>query len=302
MKRHDQSSTSPRSAGRGNRRGAADGPVAPVLSDPAWAEAEAPSEQWALSLLAQAIPYQEEPGRRQRVWRALEATRVRPTLRWSLAFVLVGLVASAAFAGAATAGWPSWLARAIGRTPSTSAVQARAKPGQPPPGRVFEPVALPEAQPVLSPPAPQPEEPPASPTASPSSHGHRVAKSAALKSPRGRDQGHDQGHGEDRVQAHGEAQGQAHLEDSGPLLAAMRALRVEHDPVHARRLLSEYLAEHPRGLLAEEALVMLVEAAVAHHDGDAAALVARYNRLYPNGTFRSRVDRLTAGPASGPAR
>jgi hypothetical protein len=35
---------------------------------------------------------------------------------------------------------------------------------------------------------------------------------------------------------------------------------------------------------------MLVEAAVAHHDGDASALVARYHKLYPRGVFRGLVE------------
>jgi hypothetical protein len=83
-------------------------------------------------------------------------------------------------------------------------------------------------------------------------------------------------------------------EDTGPLLEAMRALRIDHNPVRARELLTDYLAQHPRGFLAEEALVMLVEAAAAHHDSDAGALVARYHRLYPDGAFRGQVERISS--------
>jgi hypothetical protein len=43
---------------------------------------------------------------------------------------------------------------------------------------------------------------------------------------------------------------------------------------------------------------MLVEAAAAHHDSDASALVARYHKLYPRGTFRGLVD--PAGASKGP--
>ena len=65
----------------------------------------------------------------------------------------------------------------------------------------------------------------------------------------------------------------------------MRALRVEHNPVRARGLLARYLAEHPSGNLAEEALALSIEAALAHHDVDVVALANRYLRLYPHGSF-----------------
>ena len=67
----------------------------------------------------------------------------------------------------------------------------------------------------------------------------------------------------------------------------MRALRLDHNPVRARALLATYLERHPNGALAEEALALTIEAAVAHHDGDAAALGARYLRRYPAGPFRA---------------
>jgi outer membrane protein assembly factor BamD (BamD/ComL family) len=73
--------------------------------------------------------------------------------------------------------------------------------------------------------------------------------------------------------------------DTSVVLEAMRALRLERNPVRARVLLARYLDRHPTGTLAEEALAMSIEAAVAHHDADAAALGARYLRLYPGGPF-----------------
>jgi hypothetical protein len=57
--------------------------------------------------------------------------------------------------------------------------------------------------------------------------------------------------------------------------------------VRARALLARYLGRHPNGALAEEALALSIEAAVAHHDGDAAALGARYLQRYPAGPFRA---------------
>jgi outer membrane protein assembly factor BamD (BamD/ComL family) len=58
--------------------------------------------------------------------------------------------------------------------------------------------------------------------------------------------------------------------------------------------LSSYLDQHPQGELAEEARVMLIEAAVAHHDGDAAALAARFFKLHPRSPFRGQVERTLA--------
>jgi hypothetical protein len=87
-------------------------------------------------------------------------------------------------------------------------------------------------------------------------------------------------------------------EDTSPVLEAMRALRLEGNPVRARALLAKYLERHPGGTLAEEALAMSIEAAVAHHDVDAGTLSARYLRLYPAGPFRGLARRTLATPPS----
>ena len=60
-------------------------------------------------------------------------------------------------------------------------------------------------------------------------------------------------------------------QETQAVVAGMRALRLDHDPVRARGLLAQYLERHPNGALAEEALALTIEAA-AHHDGDAAGL------------------------------
>ena len=69
------------------------------------------------------------------------------------------------------------------------------------------------------------------------------------------------------------------------MLEGMRALRLDQDPVRARALLARYLDRHPNGALAEEALALSIEAAMAHHDADAAALAVHYFRRYPAGPF-----------------
>jgi hypothetical protein len=89
-------------------------------------------------------------------------------------------------------------------------------------------------------------------------------------------------------------------DDTTPVLEAMRALRVEANPVRARRLLAGYLDRHPGGSLAEEALAMSIEAAVAHGDDDAPALARKYVRRYPAGHF-SGLARRTLDGAAGTA-
>lgn len=224
-----------------------------------------PVAQWAVSLLAQAEPYQEVPGRRERVWLGLRSRRLRRPLRWQLGFAALALSAGAAFASA-LAGWPTWLARLAGRTSSA-----------PPPTTVARPTVEPTTPPAVAPPTAEVPAPAAS-TPVPSAAGNPVPQSA-----------------HPRRQANANTNANANgTEDTGPLLEAMRALRIEHNPVRARQLLTDYLGQHPRGFLAEEALVMLVEAAAAHHDSDAAALVARYHRLYPDGAFRGQVERISS--------
>jgi len=79
----------------------------------------------------------------------------------------------------------------------------------------------------------------------------------------------------------------------------MRALRRDGDPALARALSATYLERHPDGALAEEALALIIEAAVAHPDADARALGARYLRQYPNGPFRGLARQASRAPAAG---
>ena len=79
---------------------------------------------------------------------------------------------------------------------------------------------------------------------------------------------------------------------------AMIALRRDHDPDRAGRLLAQYLESHPRGPLREEALVLATEAAAARNDADAARAFARsYLDAYPKGRFRGfALDHVGAVP------
>lgn len=75
-------------------------------------------------------------------------------------------------------------------------------------------------------------------------------------------------------------------EDPSRIVAAIQALRTEHDPDRAAKLVAEYLKVYPQGALAEEALALSIEAASARHNPAAASAFAeQYLKQYPNGRF-----------------
>ena len=227
------------------------------------------SAEWAVSLLREAAPYQSPPGRKERVWLSLPPARAYRPARLRFALAVAALLVSGIFTSAALAQWPAWLADVIDRI----------VPGAPPSAPTTFPRRLPQA-PSERPPAsvllPQPAP---APVAAPLVPGSEEAPSLARPK---------------------RATKPASSEDMGPLLEAMRALRVERNPLRARALLTAYLERHPKGELSEEALVMLIEAAAGNHDSDAQALAARYLRLYPRGPFRGMVERMLAATGKAP--
>ena len=228
-----------------------------------------PSAEWGLSLLREATPYQAPAGRKERVWLALPRTRSYRPVRLRFALAVAALLVSGVFTSAAVAQWPAWLADVIDRivpstphpTPMAPANRLRQAPSERPSAPVLLP--LPASGPVATPQTPTSEE------------------TAFLARPK-------------------RAAKPASPEDMGPLLDAMRALRVERNPLRARALLTAYLDHHPNGKLAEEALVMLIEAAAGNGDSDAPALGARYLKLYPRGPFRGMVERMLVVTSKGP--
>jgi hypothetical protein len=219
-------------------------------------------DPWAVDLLRAAGPYRAPPGRKQRVQLSLGTAPSRRPPRLLLRPVIVAgvLIGGGAFASAALGHWPGWMTRAYERllprptqVVKTSFAEARGR------GHRAE-ASLAEADPpaaeVPAPPATLAPAPPAIRDAPASPRPRRVASAAAG-------------------------------EETSDVLEAMRALRRDRNPVRARVLLARYLDRHPAGTLAEEALAMSIEAAVAHHDADAAALGARYLRLYPTGPFHA---------------
>ena len=80
------------------------------------------------------------------------------------------------------------------------------------------------------------------------------------------------------------------VDDPSWVVDAIRALRQEHDPIAAKKLLSEYLTVCPNGALSEEALALSIEAAVESADPDALKLAARYLEEFPSGQFRRAAE------------
>jgi hypothetical protein len=83
-------------------------------------------------------------------------------------------------------------------------------------------------------------------------------------------------------------------EDPAQVMEAVRALRKQGDPKRAQALLDRYLARHPRGALAEDALALSIEAALAQGDARAADHARRYLSRFPNGRFRALAERALA--------
>lgn len=230
------------------------------------ADPREPSARWAVSLVRGAGPYEPDLERQQRVWANLRGSHPRGRggrLRLALAATL--LVLAGLGAGAALAQWPGWLARIfnVAVAPERRSAESAGTSAKPPTAAPAVPLS-----------AQQVPEPAAPPSASAAEAASARASGRLTRGPSG-----------------------PSAEESQLLLEAMRALRMERNPDKARHMLSTYLARHRTGALAEEALVMLVEAAVDRGDSDAADLAARYFSLYPKGGFREQVQRTIAGAA-----
>jgi hypothetical protein len=234
--------------------------------DPARLIEDGQLDPWIGDLLRSTDRYTVPPGRKQRVLLGLPARAPRRAPVLLRPVIVLGVLAGCgAFASAAIGPWRGWLGRAYERlVPHTAPAAARTTPtftstSARPRLRVLAAPALALAEPAPLPVAASP--PPVVSRAPAVARVHHVAPPPPAPSPPA------------------ETESQAVLE-------AMRALRLDKNPVRARALLAKYLERNPNGALAEEALALSIEAAVAHHDADAAALGARYLRRYPSGPFR----------------
>jgi hypothetical protein len=230
----------------------------------------------ALKLLGAAKPYRVTAGRKERMWfrmMPLSRGRSRRLSRPLIATgILTALLGGTAIAGGALGYWPAW---AIG-------VYARLLPSL----SLSQPAAL--TMPTVA----SSRMGGTGARFKVSGAGNNVATAASGQTSAVRDQAiavaetrprHDAG-------AWTRARHGAHMlptDDVTQVAAALRALRQNRDPSRARALLNGYLLAHPAGVLAEEALAISIEAALAAHDRDAPTLAARYLRLYPRGYFRS---------------
>lgn len=89
----------------------------------------------------------------------------------------------------------------------------------------------------------------------------------------------------------------ARATDSELVHRAAKALRSEHDPALAARLLEAHRARSPSGPLAEEALSLQVEALHALRSPRAAALAREYLARYPGGRYAAVATRALADAA-----
>ena len=80
-------------------------------------------------------------------------------------------------------------------------------------------------------------------------------------------------------------------EDAARVVEAIQALRTEHDPARAQRLLNEYLKTEPHGVLSGDALALSIEAASARSDPRAADYARRYLANFPKGKYRELAER-----------
>jgi outer membrane protein assembly factor BamD (BamD/ComL family) len=83
------------------------------------------------------------------------------------------------------------------------------------------------------------------------------------------------------------------LSDSVLVQNAVKELRHGGDAREASRLLERYRVQNPDGVLAEEALALSIEAAVAKRDPEAKLLARQYLSKYPNGRFAPAARRAS---------
>ena len=247
-------------------------------------------DPWLVDLVRSTGPYKSPPGRKQRVLLSLGRSNAprRAPLVLRPAIVAGVLIGCGAFASAAIGPWRGWIGRAYERLVPAGAPVALPSERARTTHRlaVGQAVAIAvQAPPPVASPSSESPLPDVTPPDAPVSSHERIApphlrREAAREEARHEEAKHEAARDRDKEDLETQA-----------VLAGMRALRVDHDPVRARGLLARYLERHPNGALAEEALALTIEAALAHQDDDAPALGARYLRRYPGGPFKELAGR-----------
>jgi hypothetical protein len=80
-------------------------------------------------------------------------------------------------------------------------------------------------------------------------------------------------------------------DEAGSLLAAVQAMRRDHDAALALARLDDYFQHFPNGALEEEALGLGIEAGTTLGDARAARYAGRYLEQHPEGRFRAAAQR-----------
>ncbi len=208
-------------------------------------------------LLRAVEPPPDPPARMQRVRSAIEA-RAREPARRPRGPVAWGVAACLLAGGAAAAGGIAWQ-----RTQSPPLVDRAALPSA-----VSAPLP-PRAAGLSSAPAPAKASASAEPVTAPAASNSAAARATA-------------------------SDASARSADAALVHAAVKALRRDGDPEQAAGLLERYAERDPNGPLAEEALALRIEAAVARRDPRARALAQDYLGRYPAGRYRDAAKRALA--------
>ena len=219
----------------------------------------------AVELIESMDPIRFPAARKQRLLLSLGRGSVKQRWMW-LRPVVIGavLLGGGAAASAALMGWPVRLMRSLETHVSPRAeVRSVTRSSTVRTAPMIVPTPVVEARPVMAPRAPA-----ASPV--------RRSIEAPARRP----------------------QAEQPADDPSLLVGATHALRVNRDPELARALAKRYLDREPKGALADEALAISIEAALDHHDADAAALSARYLAQFPHGSFRALAERTLASSQS----
>ena len=242
-------------------------------------DSEDPTTARAALLLNAVGPLPESRLRMRRVRHALDRTTRTRRSAWLRPAVLLGVL----LGGVATAGatWGVVSAVRLVSEPDPSLVAPRVVPPQPakPPMRGAVRRGISNPRPVEPDPRQsrgidakgEPLSPPAQSSGEASrgaSHSHAVVRKPAQSG-----------------QAQVKSRVEAPLSDSVLVHRAVKALRSGGDAEQASELLERYRSRNPDGVLAEEALALSIEAAVAKGDPRARQLARQYLLTYPKGRF-----------------
>jgi hypothetical protein len=216
------------------------------------------SVQQAVVLLSAVTLPRDSQARRSRIYRAITGEPRTPRLRWWRHLV----VAAAVFALTALASAAMLRAR-----------QRRAPGTAPAPSGTIAPRRLAVTSTVQ-----QPEAKPTALCAPP----HGATRHRAISAP-------SKDSSAPTSPAPVEAAPASDLRESMLVRLAVTALRQDHDPDRAGDLLEAYRRDFPAGALAEEALALAIEAAIARSNPDALRLADEYLSRFPAGRFRAKV-------------